>query len=211
MKAIRLSAAILALGLVATPVAAQLAGQPAYAIPKGVGLGLNLDFGMQLDPSVTGGSNNLAARVTLGLPMIKFTAAFQPAVLDNETPGGESRVMAGAAIQLMPMPVSVRLQANVGYGMDSKDIALNPGVVIGLNVPSPAISVEPWIMPAFRYRRNDAAGTSTSGFGVSAGVNLGLPGGIGGHVGLDYDADAEVFTGGLGLHYTLSIPGLGMM
>lgn len=212
MKAVKLSAAILALGLVASPLAAQLAGQPVYAIPKGVGLGLNADFGMQLDPSVTGGSNNLAVRATLGLPMIKVTAAFQPKMLD----AGESAIMGGASFALMPAPVSVRIQATAGYGMTAKNLVAVPGVVIGLNVPSPMLSIEPYVMPSLRYTHFNGGGSNTA-VGVSAGVNLGLPGGLGGHVALDYarfsiaGVTSHAVTGGIGIHYMLSVPGLGMM
>lgn len=206
MKAVKLSVAALALSLAATPAAAQLAGQPVYAIPKGTGVSINADFGISIDP---GSFNTAAARVTLGMPMIRFQAGFEPNMLD----AGESQLAVGAAFSLMPMPVSLAIQAGLGYGMDSEAMTIPVGVVIGLNVPSVAMSVDPWIFPQIRHVRVDVLGTTASNtdFGLSAGVNVSLPAGIGGHLALDYDNASEAITAGIGLHYKIAVPGLGMM
>jgi hypothetical protein len=195
----------MAIGFAVAPAAAQLPNQPVYAIPKGVGLGLNADFGLGIDPS---GNSGIAVRATLGLPMIKLTLGLAPDMMDN----GENTLMVGGAVQLIPMPVSIRLQANAGRGLTSNDMGVVVGAVIGLNVPSPAISVEPWVMPSMRFTIPDVGGSSSDP-GVSLGVNLGLPGGIGGHAALDIMrvGGTNFIGGGIGLHYMLSVPGLGMM
>lgn len=205
MKAVKLSAVAFALGLAATPVLAQLPNQPVYAIPKGVGLGLNADLGFGVDPS---GNSGISARATLGLPMIKFTLGLAPDMMDN----GENTLMIGGAIALIPMPVSIRLQINAARGLTSNDMAAVVGGVIGLNVPSPALSIEPWVMPSVRISIPDV-GSSSSNVGVSAGVNLGLPGGLGGHAALDVTrvGGTNFIGAGVGVHYMLSVPGLGMM
>ncbi|MEX1051485.1 MAG: hypothetical protein WEC54_08020, partial [Gemmatimonadales bacterium] len=196
MKAVKLAVAALAIGYAVAPAAAQLPNQPVYAIPKGVGLGLNADLGFGVDPS---GSSGIAVRATLGLPMIKLTLGLAPDMMDN---GGENTLMVGGAFQLIPMPVSIRLQANAGRGLTSNNMNVAIGGVIGLNVPSPALSVEPWVFPSIRLSIPDV-GESSSNIGVAAGVNIGLPGGIGGHAALDVTrvGDANVIGAGVGLHY----------
>lgn len=203
----RITLAVVGLGIIATPAMAQLAGQPVYAIPGGTGLSVNADLGVSIDPS---GFNTLAARATLGLPMVSLTAGIEPDILD----AGENQIMVGGAVTLLPLPTtSLRLQANVGYGLDSETLAVPIGVVVDVKPPTPALSVNPWVFPQFRIVRVSFLGTTetSTGVGVSAGVNLGLPGGLGGHVALDYDADAEAITAGIGVHYNISVPGLGMV
>jgi hypothetical protein len=188
--------------VIATPAVAQLGGQPVYAIPKGTGVTVNADFGVGIDP---GSYNTGAARVSLGLPMVAFQAGFEPEMLD----AAENQIMGGAAVTLMPMPVALRIQASVAYGLDSKNMVVPAGVVIGFNVPSPSLSVEPWVYPSVRISMPDV-GDTEFGFGGSAGVSIGLPGGLGGHVALDYakypDVDA-IITGGIGVHYAIRLPG----
>jgi len=199
--------AALAAALVATPATAQLTGQPVYAIPGGTGVSLNADVGVSIDPS---GFNSFAGRASLGLPMIGLTAAFQPEVLDAV----ENSIMFGGAVTVLPLPTtSIRLQANVGYGLDSEILRVPIGAVLDVRPPTPAISVNPWVFPSFRITRVSFLGTTetSTGVGVAAGLNVGLPGGLGGHVALDYDADSEVLVAGFGVHYKISVPGLGMV
>ena len=203
----RVTLAAVGLVLLSTPGMAQLAGQPVYAIPKGTGVSLNLDAGTILSNGVDAFDfMTLAGRATLGLPMVSFTAAFEPEVLD----AFENQLMAGAAVTVAPLPTAaVRLQANVGYGLDSKTLVATPGVALTLSPPSPVLRVEPWIFPQFRVVVPDVGDTEAD-FGISGGVNVGLPGGVGGHVALDYDNFSESITAGIGLHYRITVPGLGM-
>jgi hypothetical protein len=203
----RITLAVVGLGIIATPAMAQLAGQPVYAIQKGTGVSLNADLGVNLDP---GDFNTLAGRATLGLPMVSFTVGFEPEVLD----GFENQIMLGGAVTVLPLPTtSIRLQANVGYGLDSETWAVPIGVVLDVRPPTPALSVNPWVFPQFRITRVSAFGITDTqtGLGISAGLSLGLPGGLGGHVALDYDVESEVILGGIGVHYKISVPGLGMV
>ena len=67
-------------------------------------------------------------------------------------------------------------------------------------------------MPRVQYRRVSLSGVSGSdlGYGVSGGLNLTLPVGLGAHVAIDYmkigSASPIVF--GTGLHYTIPFPGV---
>ncbi|MGD2135473.1 MAG: hypothetical protein PVF27_04895 [Gemmatimonadales bacterium] len=197
-----------ALLVVALAIGAQTASAQNYAVPKGVGVTVAADAYAGIDPSDV---YFLQARAALGLPMIAFQARFIPDVLD----AGENSIGLDAAygLPLTNVPVSLQLQAGVGYGLDSEAITVPAGVVVGFNVPSPMLSVEPWIFPQVRYVRVDVLGTTSSNtdFGVTAGLSVGLPGGIGGHVALDYDNAGESISASLGVHYRISVPGLGMV
>jgi len=181
-----------------------------WAVPKGVGVTVAGDFNANLS---TGTPTFIDGRIALGLPMVGFQATFTPNVMD----AAENNVGVDAAVQLIPMPVSVRVQAGARYGTDSKTLMVPAGVVIGLNVPSPMLSVDPFVFPQVRYTHFDGGGSNTD-FGVTAGLNIGLPSGLGGHIAVDYDnatADIGEFKDGLtvavGVHYRISVPSLGMM
>jgi hypothetical protein len=62
-----------------------------------------------------------------------------------------------------------------------------------------------------RYRHNDATGDSNTDWGGTAGRMGTLPGGLGAHAAIDYDHYSTATTIGIGVHYKLSVPGLGGM
>lgn len=204
MKRFVAGAALLVLTMA---IGAQSASAQIYAVPKGVGVTVAADAFAGIDPSDV---YWLQGRVALGLPMIGFQASVTPEVLD----AAETSIGLDAAyvLPLTAVPVSLQIQAGARYGIDSEALAVPAGVVVGFNVPSPALSVEPWVFPQVRYSRVDIAGTtfSDTDFGVTAGLSVGLPGGLGGHVALDYDNAGESFAASLGVHYRISVPGLGM-
>lgn len=219
MKAVScISAAALALGLAAAPAAAQLLGNPVYVSPKGgTGVTISGDYGRGLNTN-SGKGNSFNGRVTLGLPMVQI----QVGAGSYKPKGGVSTAnfMGQAAIRLLgggPMPANVSLFAGAGYASKSgtKTLTVPAGVAIGLNVPSPSVSVEPWIAPRINYMHVSVAGISSSQskFGISGGVNLGLPMGLGFHAALDYVAisGAAPLTFGIGVHYKFTVPGLGEM
>lgn len=207
MKRFIAGTALLVVGLA---IGTSAASAQVWAVPKGVGVTVAGDFNARLS---TGTPMYIDGRVALGLPMVGFQATVTPDVMD----AAETTAGVDAAVQLIPMPVSVRVQAGARYGTDSKTLMVPAGVVVGLNVPTPMLSVDPWIFPQVRYSHFDGGGSNTD-FGVTAGVNIGLPSGLGGHLAIDYDnatADIGEFKDGLavslGVHYRISVPSLGVM
>ena len=93
-----------------------------------------------------------------------------------------------------------------------------------VNVPTPGIGIEPWIMPRFNLSRTSFGGESITqtGFGASGGVNINLPMGLGVHVVVDFAKFGETTSGmmtalesspmtaGIGLHYKIAVPSLGL-
>jgi hypothetical protein len=222
----------LAMGLVSGAASAQLAGNPVYAINPGVGVTLNGDFGKGINDE-SGKGTYMGGRVVLGVPMVSFWVGVgqydanysDPTVDDKEiTMGG------GAAINLIKaplLPVALTLQvgaATLGCGDDCSDLHVTVGPALRINVPTPGIGIEPWIMPRFHVSRVSFGGESITqkGFGASGGVNINLPMGLGVHAVVDFANFGETTSGimtalsrspmtaGIGLHYKIAVPSLGL-
>lgn len=183
-------------------------------------------------PSTIGG------RVSLGLPFITVglgAGVYDPKVTAQTN---ELQYMGTMALKVFGaplIPVAVSLQAGAGFlkvgtgTFATKAVNVPVGLGIALNVPTPGASIEPWV--AGRVQVNSvstgtAGGATTSGtqlgYGASGGINLGLPIGVGVHVALDWVSYAakltspiasqrnkiERMTLGIGLHYSLKLPGL---
>ena len=228
----RLSVMVSVLGLLATPALAQMLGNPVYFSPKqGVGLTIAGDFGRGLNDA-SGKTNYFGGRATLGLPMVAITAGGGSA----KPSGGTSLTSFGGDVAVTvlkgPMvPVTISLQGGAAYssvtvlGTKIKTLHAPLGAAVAFNVKSPGASVEPWVAPRVDITRTTLSGTGTSGsstdthVGASAGLNVGLPSGLGFHLGLDYiyikgagaisSADVSPFVVGVGAHYTIKIPSLG--
>ena len=125
--------------------------------------------------------------------------------------------------------VSVALQAGVGristegtvlgVTVSGSEINVPIGVGFAFSVPTPGVSIEPWVAPRIQISRVslDVAGFSGSetntDFGISGGVNIGLATGIGIHAALDVlgVSGATPVTFGIGLHYTFKLPNAPMV
>jgi hypothetical protein len=211
---------VLALGLVSEAASAQLAGNPVYAINPGVGVTLAGDFGRGLNDE-SGKTNYFGGRVVLGVPMVSFWVG---GGVWDPTLGG------GAAINLIKaplLPVALTLQvggSTLSCGDDCSDLHLVAGPALRINVPTPGIGIEPWIMPRVHMTRFSFAGESATqtGFGASGGININLPMGLGFHAALDFASLPDVtdgaismpemtpVIGGIGIHYKIAVPSLGM-
>lgn len=234
----RTAALALALALVAGSARAQIFSQPVYFQPThGVGLTLAGDFavGVNADAELSLDERPMAygARITLGLPRVSITAG---ASAVNPRGGADTELAFGGNIELslvnIPlMPVAVSALAGAGYvkfgsagvpGSDVTVLDVPVGIGLGIKVPSPVLSVVPWLAPRIHYQRVEFAGLSESGFGygASGGISLGLPTGLGFHAAFDWvsiDLDDDPLTDplkplrfGIGAHYKFSIPGLGV-
>jgi hypothetical protein len=221
----------LALSLVAGPAAAQLHGNPTYAITSGTGFTILADYGRGLnDDSFK--PNYFGGRVALGLPMVSFWAGAGSTKADDVLdPGGQAEIAfaGGAAVNIVKgplVPVFVALQANAGVLSEEgwgSTVYVPVGLVIAINIPAPTVDVKPWVMPRAELQRfSPDMGDSQSelGFGFSAGLDVTLPNGLGFHIAGDWltiDDPTGIATGkvkpglvGGGIHYKIAIPSLGV-
>jgi len=218
--------AVLAVLGTAAPARAQMLGNPVY-VPVGVGTGVNIagDFGRGLNDA-SGKGNYFGGRVAVGLPMLYVMAGAGTYKPDGAT---ESEIAFGGALgvnvlRLPMMPVKVSLQAGAGYlkagGDKVIDIPVSLG--IGLSLPTPGLSITPWVAPRLHVRivspEDALLDTETATrFGGSAGINAAF-GLIGVHLAVDYisfsappglsSGDVSPLVFGAGIDIGLKVPGL---
>ncbi|GBD31469.1 hypothetical protein HRbin33_00421 [bacterium HR33] len=235
-----LAAAVMMLFLGAGTLAAQLFANPVYFSPKGPnGLTVAVDFGTTLqtqldDVEASAKPNNVGARAILGLPM--FSVGVGAGIFNPDVSGLDKEVQLSgqAAVKIFSpplLPVGVSLQAGAAYLQQGsgatavKFIDVPLGLAVGVKPPSPAVSFEAWAAPRVQLRRVSFTGSSATqaGIGASAGVNLGMPMGLGLHLAADWSrlsrktsgtinlGKTETLIFGVGLHYTFTIPGIPMV
>ena len=212
MKRIMTVLALAAVG--AAPVAAQWAGMPVWNSPKGgTGVTINGDVGI---PNTNGGKGTaFGARATVGLANLSLTAglvSWKPkGAVDNVTSvGGNAafKVIGGSLI-----PVALNLQIGAAHAGaangDSATTRLTAGAGIAVSVPTPGISIEPYLSITNRwYKKSGLSGTTSNvGWTLGANANFGMLG-----VHLAYDSEnvggliGTVGTFGLGVHVALKAP-----
>jgi hypothetical protein len=227
----------------ATPALAQLQALPVYFSPKGgTGISINGDFGRVSSAKADGFSlsshpTSIGGRVYLGLPIVTLgvgAASYDPKVvtLQNET-----QYMGSAAFKVFGgplVPVAVSLQVGAGYLKQGqgifalKTVSVPIGLGVAINIPTPGASLEPWVAGRVQLNSSSTGGGGTSlsqtrtGIGVSGGLNMGLPIGLGLHVAADWSSfgakttspipdlrtKLEMLTIGVGVHYMIRLPGL---
>lgn len=224
-----LAVASLLAGLAAQPAAAQLHGNAVYPAMPGTGVTIAGDFAVTMndDAKIDGETAYFAGgRVTLGLPMLSVWAGAGMVPLGIEGADKEIAFGGGAGLNVLNaplMPISVSLQVGVGYLSETggSNLMVPAGALVVINLPTPGISLKPWIMPGIRWMRfSPDVGDSSSdiGFGASGGIMLGLPMGLGAHATLDWmtvkpEGATESVTPlhlSVGLFYKIGVPGLGM-
>jgi hypothetical protein len=209
MKRIATIAALIAVG--ATPAVAQWAGMPVWNNPKG-GTGVTIDGDLGF-PNTNGGKGTaFGARATLGIANISLTAglsSWKPNGYTSSTTsvGGTAqfKVIGGSLI-----PVAVNFQLGAGtasaVGTQPKVTMLVAGAGVSVNVPTPGLSIEPYLSVGNRW--NKPSGLSTrSNVGWVVGANLGF-GMLGLHVAYDSQKIGGVTRGiiGIGAHVALKAP-----
>jgi len=211
----------LTMGLVTESASAQVYGNPVYAINPQVGVTLNAEYGRGINDD-SGKDQVFAGRVVLGVPMVSFWVG--GGMWDSRIDGADKEVAisGGAAINLIKapiLPVALTLQVGAGtisFDTDWRLLSVVAGPALKVNVPTPGIGIEPWIMPRLEYQRMSYLDNSDSevGFGASGGLNVNLPNGLGFHAALDIlsigDPSASPMTAGVGIHYTIAVPSLGL-
>ncbi len=200
---------------VATPAVAQWAGMPAWNNPKGgTGVTINGDVGV---PNTDAGKGTaFGARATLGLANISFTAgvaSWKPkgAPASATSVGGvaQFRAIGGSLI-----PISLNIQLGAGTMSAISDTIPRPkvttilaGAGLSVNVPTPGLSIEPYVSVSNRWHK-PSGGSTASNIGVVFGANVGL-----GMLGLHVAYDTEKLDGGgtagvlgIGVHVALKAP-----
>ena len=215
MKRIATIAALIAFG--ATPAVAQWAGMPVWNNPKG-GTGVTIDGDLGLPNSNGGKGTAFGARATLGLANISLTAG-----LSNWKPSGyrsgttsvggvaQFKVIGGS---LIPVAVNIQLGAGTaGAATDSigtatpKITMLVAGAGISVNVPTPGLSIEPYLSVGNRWNKLSGVSGTQSNVGWVVGANLGF-----GMLGLHFAYDSQKMGGvtrgiiGIGAHVALKAP-----
>ena len=205
---------VLALSAVAAaPAAAQWLGMPVWNSPKGgTGVTINGDLGM---PNGNGKGTAFGARATLGLVNLSVTAgvaSWKPkgAAESATSVGGNAafKIIGGSLI-----PVALNLQIGAARaGAENNDSAktrVTAGGGIAVSVPTPGISIEPYLSVTNRwYKESGISGTTSNmGWTLGANANFGMFG-----VHLAYDSEnyggliGTVGTFGLGAHVALKAP-----
>jgi len=209
----RMLTVLAAAAFTAAPLAAQSLGMPNWSSPKG-GTGVTISGDLAMPNTDYGKGTAYGARATLGLANISLTAglaSWKPKGLpDNFTSvGGQAafRVIGGSLI-----PVALSLQAGVArVGKANGDSALTRiglGGAVSVNVPTPGLSIEPYLAVSNRwYKRSGVSGTE-SNIGWTIGANVGL-GMLGLHLAYDSEnagAGSTLGVFGIGVHFSLKAP-----
>jgi hypothetical protein len=216
----------LTLALVVAPARAQLNGYPVYAWTSGPGITLAGDFGRGLNDA-SGRQNAFGGRIGVTLPMVSVWAGAATVDLRVDGLSNETTFGGGLALKVFDpplIPLAISLQAGAGYmnqsldplgiGTDISVVNVPLGVAFALNVPNPAVEIQPWIAPRIHFLHASALGGSNSevGFGTSAGLNVTLPAGFGAHLAADYmsigDPSVQPLVFGAGFHYRIPLPGV---
>jgi len=107
------------------------------------------------------------------------------------------------------VPVKINVQAGAAHTTADSGLTEVTGAVgIGVTLPMPGISIEPYISPGVRYYKSGLAGTSSSTkFGFTIGANVGF-GMLGVHIAYDHSqiSGVNVSTFGVGAHLALKVP-----
>ena len=197
----------------ATPVAAQWFGMPVWNSPKGgTGVTINGDLGM---PNSNGKGTAFGARATVGLANLSLTAglvSWKPSgAVDNVTSVGGNAAFKIIGGSLIPVALNFQVgaaRAGAANG-DSATTRLTAGGGVAVSVPTPGISIEPYLSITNRwYKASGISGTSSNlGWTIGANASFGMFG-----VHLAYDSEnvgapvGTVGTFGLGAHFALKAP-----
>lgn len=206
---------VMAIAGAAAPASAQWLGMPVWNSPKGgTGITISGDYGK---PNADLGKGNaFGARGTVGLGSLSLTAGFASFNPEGLAPtrksvGGDAmfRVIGGSLL-----PININLLVGgaraTATGAPGQTILVAGGGV-SLSLPTPGVSLEPYVSLANRW--HSQSGTSTnSNFGWTIGANLGFGGVFGAHIAYDSESLGGGNTGGIlgvGAHISLKVP-LGM-
>lgn len=202
------------------PVSAQWLGMPVWNSPKGgTGVTISGDYGKP--NSDWGKGNAFGARGAFGIGSLTATVGFASWSRPNGLPtyksvGGNAafRVIGGSLL-----PINIDLLAGAARSTASglpNVTSIIAGGGVSLTLPTPGVSLEPYVSLGERWRHFGSApltpSTTDSDFGWTLGANLGFGGVMGAHIAYDSEHRSTGGTGGIlgvGLHLSLHVP-LGM-
>ena len=199
-----------AAALVATPASAQIAGQPVYVNPA-AGMGVTLAFDYAKGDANAGDLTSIGGHATLGAGIVTVSAG---AASVNTSPESKIGFGGNASLNLIKLPM-ITIAPFAGFGTISLGNNVSQQYVplgAAIAVAPPALPISVWAAPRADLSISKVSGTSTTStnFGVSGGVDLTLPIGLGAHVAVDYIAvdGGAPFVWGVGAHYTIGLPGM---
>lgn len=198
----------------ATPAAAQWFGVPVWNSPKG-GTGITISGDYAKPNADWGKGNAFGARGTVGLGSLSITAGYESwnpsdSGSNLNSIGGNAafRVIGGTLV-----PVNVNLlvggaRASVSGSPDLTNLVAGAGASITL--PTPGVSIEPYVSLTNRWLKLSGVSGTNSNFGWTIGANLSF-GMLGVHVAYDSQKLGGYGAGtgsviGIGAHLALRAP-----
>lgn len=197
------------------PLAAQWEGMPAWNSPKG-GTGITINGDVGIPNADAGKGTAFGARATLGLANISLTAgvsSWKPKGASSSTTGlggvAQFRVIGGS---LIPVALNIQLGASSSSAISGtatfpKTTNILAGAGLSVNVPTPGLSIEPYLSVSNRWHKPSGFSTE-SNIGWVIGANVGF-----GMLGLHVAYDSEKLNGGgtagvlgIGAHVALKAP-----
>jgi hypothetical protein len=184
---------------------------PVWNGPKGgTGITISGDYGK---PNADGGKGNaFGARGTAGLGNLNVTLGFSTwkpsgATSSFKSVGGDAafRVIGGS---LLPINLNLLVGGarTTVSGATGSITTLIAGSGVSVSLPTPGVSVEPYLSLANRWH-NPSSGSTESNFGWTLGANLDF-GMMGAHIAYDSESSSGTTAGilGIGLHVSLKVP-----
>ena len=196
--------------LSASPVLAQTPGLPVYGGGFSPMIEIEGLVGFADRETPSGKGMTLGARGTLAVGRLGFSATV--ASFNPSGPGGSQKAygamlgfkVVGGALS----PFALYLQGGAGTmdrgDPDSSQVHIPVGAAASLVIPTPVLSIKPWVAPRLQLVRTTVAGTSTfeNLVAIGAGVDLTLLGGISFRAAYDRVKDQD---GTLGLSMALHL------
>jgi hypothetical protein len=202
-------------GTLVAPAAAQYWGMPLWNSPKGgSGVTVSADYGKPSDG--WGSGNAFGARASVGLANITLTGGVSTWEPDGATDGFTS-VGGAAAFRVIGgslMPVAINLQLGAARVSEVTPLPamtrLTVGTGISTTLPTPGMSIEPYLSLTNRWYKASGIDDVESNFGWTLGANLTF-GMFGVHVAYDSESGGSESQGilGVGGHFAFRMP-LGM-
>lgn len=209
----RILAVLTVAAVAVSPLAAQSTGMPNWSNPKG-GTGITISGDVGMPNEDLGKGTAYGARGSFGFGTITLTAAYaswKPSSLSESysSIGGQGafRVIGGS---LMPLALSLQLDgARVGDANgDSAFTRVGLGGAMSVSLPTPGLSIEPYVAVSNRWYKFSGASSTESNVGWTLGANVGF-----GMWGLHLAYDSESYGGGttggifgIGAHVSLKAP-----
>ena len=196
----------------AAPAAAQWLGMPVCNSPKG-GTGVTINGDLAMPNEDWGKGTAFGVRGSLGLANLQLTAGLASWKPDG-APESYTSIGGNAAFRVIGgslLPVAINLQvgaATIGAANGApSQTRLTAGGGIAVSVPTPGISIEPYLSLTNRwYKASGISGTTSNlGWTLGANANFGMFG-----VHLAYDSESDAGTTGsifaIGAHIALKAP-----